>query len=135
MQAILQDLRYGLKLLAKSPFFTLVTVLSLAIGIMFSTTALNILNEYFLQSLPSIVKDRDSLVWLLSRNRKHSSLNSLFSYPDYISLKDQNPAFSGIAAYAAGRQFNLQSGDRIHPIQGSYVSGNFFSLLGVQPVL
>jgi predicted permease len=134
MADIWQDLRYGLKLLAKSPVFTVAAILSLAIGIGANTAIFSLVNEIFLRPLPVAVKKQDSLVRLFTRNSKESRLED-FSYPDYIDYKDQNPVFSDILAYTPVEQFSLQSGNKAEFIYGSRVSGNFFAVLGIQATL
>lgn len=134
MRTILQDMRYGLRLLVKSPIFTVAAILSLAIGIGGNTAIFSLVNEIFLRPLPVAVKDQGSLVRLFTRNSKDPRLEE-FSYPDYIDYRDQNPVFSDILAYTPVEQFSLQWGDKAEYIYGSRVSGNFFSLLGIQPAL
>lgn len=131
---MLQDLRYGLRLLAKSPVFTAAAVLSLAIGIGANTAIFSLVNEMFLRPLPVAVKKQNNLVRLFTRDQRDSRLED-FSYPDYIDYKDQNPVFSDILAYTPVEQFSLQLGDKAEYIYGSRVSGNFFSLLGVRATL
>jgi predicted permease len=134
MHTILQDLRYGLRLLAKNPIFTAAAVLSLAIGIGANTAIFSLVNEMFLRPLPVAVKKQKDLVRLFTRDQYRSSLES-FSYPDYINYRDQNPAFLDILACTPVEQFRMQSGGKAEYIYGSRVSGNFFSLLGVQAAL
>jgi macrolide transport system ATP-binding/permease protein len=134
MADIWQDLRYGLKLLAKSPVFAAAAILSLAIGIGANTAIFSLVNEIFLRPLPVAVKKQDSLVRLFTRNSKESRLED-FSYPDYIDYKEQNPVFSDILAYTPVEQFSLQSGNKAEFIYGSRVSGNFFAVLGIQATL
>ena len=103
--------------------------MSLAIGIGANTAIFSLVNEIFLRPLPVAVKKQKNLVRLFTRDQKQSDLED-FSYPDYIDYEDQNPVFSGILAYTPVEQFSLQSGDKAEYIYGSWVSGNFFSLLG-----
>ncbi len=127
----MQDIRYGLRLLVKSPVFTAVAVLSLAIGIGVNTTIFSLVNEVFLRPLPVTVKDQKSLVWLFTRNQKDSRLDE-FSYPAYLDYRDQNPVFSDILACTFFERFSMQSGETSEYIYGSRVSGNFFPFLGLQ---
>jgi predicted permease len=136
MHQIIQDLRYGLRLLLKSPIFTVVAVLSLAIGIGASTSIFSFFNEKLLSPLPAAVKDPDRLMRIYTRQEKIIDRSPLYcSYSEYAYYKDQNPAFSDMLAYANRNRFSLHSGDDAAYIEGSYVSGNYFSLLGIQPCM
>jgi macrolide transport system ATP-binding/permease protein len=130
MSTLLQDIRYGLRLLVKTPVFAATAILSLAIGIGANTTVFSVVNEFFLRPLPAAVMDQKSLVRMFARNQKDSRFDE-FSYPEYVDYSDHNQVFSDILAYTFFEQFSMQSGERTEYVYGSRVSGNFFTMLGI----
>ena len=108
MGTSLQDLRYGLRMLAKTPAFTVVAVLSLALGIGANTTVFSLMDAVMLRSLP--VQHPEQMVevaTLLPNNPPHYD----FSYPLYAGLRDNNQSLSGLIAYSTAN-FGLTAGDR-----------------------
>src|SRR5687767_329995 len=91
-----QDLRYGIRMLLKRPGFTIVALLSLAIGIGANTAIFGFVNALLLRPLP--VKDPEQLVGLYRKIPQDPNFNR-FSYPNYVDVRDRNQAFSGLAAY------------------------------------
>ena len=85
METLFQDLRYGIRMLLKSPAFTLVAVLSLALGIGANTAVFSIINGVLLKPLP--VNDPEKLVVLYS-TEPQSNFPGSFSYPDYVDIRD-----------------------------------------------
>jgi putative ABC transport system permease protein len=138
MSGLLQDLRYGLRQLRKSPGFTAVAVLTLALGIGANTAIFGLLDQALLRALP--VKEPNRLVVLRysGNNTGHVSSRSdvklYFSYPMYRDLRDQNTVFSGIIA-TDWTQAGLQWHNQPELVGTELVSGNYFDVLGVQPAL
>ncbi|MCI0489041.1 MAG: ABC transporter permease, partial [Blastocatellia bacterium] len=131
MENLYQDLRYAVRMLLKKPGFTLAAVLTLAIGIGANTTIFSLLNAAFLRPLPGDAPDR--LVTLLVRS-DDSSLNESFSYPDYADIRDQSKSLSGLAAYGSlDVSLSVEVGAEV--LAGEIVTGNYFDVLGVKPVL
>ena len=131
MGTLLKDLRYGLRMLAKTPAFTVVAVLSLALGIGANTTVFSLMDAVMLRSLP--VQHPEQIVevaTLVPDNPPHYD----FSYPLYAGLRDNNQSLSGLIAYSTAN-FGLAAGDRTERIRGEMVSANYFSVLGVQPAI
>jgi hypothetical protein len=129
MDKVWQDLRYAARMLAKNPGFTALALLSMAIGIGINSTAFSIIDCIFLRSMP--VKDPNQLVWIYSR--KQGQYRS-FSYPAYQDLSRDSKSFEGIAAVSRhGAQLNLNG--EIEIIRADWVSGNFFSVLGIKPAM
>jgi predicted permease len=129
---MIQDLRFGLRMLIKHKGFTAVAVLTLALGIGANTAIFSVMNALMLRSLP--VKDPGELVLLSSVDRKgpHYSL----SYPLYKRLRDSGSGFSGLfAATIVWRRPVIASGTEAEFIRAQGVTGNFFSVLGVPAVL
>ena len=105
LETLLQDLRFGLRMLAKSPSFTAVSILTLALGIGANTGIFSILRQVLLESLP--VPRPEELVLLYSPGLRQGHVSSdeqgtdgaeSFSYPMYLNLRDRNQAFAGLAA-------------------------------------
>jgi predicted permease len=140
MFTLWQDLRYGVRLLLKNPGVTLITVLTLALGIGANTAVLSTVNGFILRPLP--VTHPENVVRMFFGNRRDPAVWGVFSYPNYIDLRDQNRVFSGLVARqqhgsaisdSAGRQES--GGGPAEAIWGEAVSGNYFDVLGVKAVL
>jgi len=131
MRTLIQDVRYGLRVLARSPGFTLVAVLTLALGIGANTALFSTVNSLILRSLP--VKEPERLVVLAARLKGSSNLADL-SYADYIDYRNQANVFTDMLGYEIG-QNGLAADGRAERVIISYVTGNYFSMLGVQPAL
>lgn len=135
--AIVQDFRYGLRQLRLNPGFTAVAVLSLALGIGANTAIFELVNAVRLRALP--VEKPEQLASIdfqkgANRSGNFSTRSARFTYLQWEQIQAQQQAFSGVIAWSA-REFNLASGGEIRWAQGLYVSSNFFSLLGVPPIL
>lgn len=131
MTTLLKDLSYGIRMLAKSPGFTLVAVLSLALGIGANTTVFSLLDAVMLRSLPIENPERMvSIATLVKGGEPHLD----FSYSLYTGLRDGNQTLSGVVAYT-GKNLGLTAGDQTELIHGEIVSANYFSVLGVQPAM
>ncbi len=129
MTTLLKDLSYGFRMLAKTPGFTLVAVLSLALGIGANTTVFSLLDAIRLRSLPIENPERMvNIATLVKDGEPHLD----FSYPLYTGLRAGNQTLSGIVAYT-DRNLGLTAGDQTERIRGEIVSANYFSVLGVQP--
>ncbi len=131
MQLFLQDLRYGARMLMTQPGFTLIAVLTLALGIGANTAIFSLIDAVLLKLLP--VKDPAQLVALA--NTTSAGENRItFSYPLFQDLRERNQVFAGILAYS-GVALNLSGNGQTERVAGQLVSGSFFSALGVQPLL
>src|SRR6266446_638697 len=125
LETLLQDLRFGFRMLGRSPGFTAAAVLSLALGIGANTAIFTIINALLLRMLP--VHEPQQLVWMgrssLETNDAHS-----FPYPFYRELRDQNSVFSGVLCYS-GMSPALNLNGSSERISGELVSGNYFEVL------
>ena len=120
MRTVLRDLRYGIRMLAKTPGFTIVAVLSLALGIGVNTTVFSLLDAVMLRSLP--VQHPEEIVDIATRvggGEPHTD----FSYPLYTALRDRNEVLAGMLAYST-TNFGLAAGDQTERIRGELVSAN-----------
>lgn len=134
MTALINDIKYGVRMLAKRPGFTAVAVLTLAIGIGANTTVFSFVNAFVLRAMPTIVSQPDKLVWLSSQSAESTRLFGL-SYLDYLDLRTDNPVCVDIMAQEPMVPFVLDGAERPERVWGALVSENFFSLLGVRPTL
>jgi predicted permease len=128
MQSLLQDLRYGARMLMKAPSYTLIAVFTLALGIGANTTIFSVLNTLLLKPLPGIA-DQERIVQI-GRTNNGRGFESV-SYPDYRDYRDQNSTFAGIAAESE-QQFHLGTDKTAERIKGALVTGNYFEVLGVR---
>ena len=126
------DVRHAARTLRRSPGFTVVAVLSLALGIGANTSIFSLINTLMLRSLP--VSHPEQLVELLSRYPGEPRMNS-FSWRHYEHFRDHNQSFSDLLAVARARFQVAAEGSDPEGIDGEYVAGNFFTALGVQPAL
>jgi predicted permease len=145
MGTLLQDVRYGLRMLAKNPGFTAVAVLTLALGIGANTAIFTLIDAVMLKALP-VQKPEQLALFGEGRRRGFVGLASgqhydIFSYPLYVHMRDNNPSFEGIAAFRTELdRLNVRpqgpgEGEPSQLAWGRLVSGNYFSVSGVQAVL
>ena len=128
MGTLLRDVRFGLRMLLKSPGLTGLVLLTLALGIGANTAIFSLVDAVLFRPLP--VADPDRLVRLFTVHEHFSG----WSYPGYLDYRDQAQAFSGLAAYGDGTAMHLsRDGHPPERVTGSVVTGNFFEALGVQP--
>lgn len=130
MRNFVQDLRYGIRMMAKRPGFTLIAALTLALGIGANTAIFSAVNAVLLKPLP--FPESQQLVDL-AETFKPDGFGSV-SVPNLEDWKNQNTVFAGISAYQ-GASFNLETGDAPQRIPGLSVSANYFDVLGVKPAL
>ena len=131
MRGLSHDLRHTIRLLAKSPGFTLVAVLTLAIGIGVNTTAFSVINGLLLR--PLAVSHPDEIT-VLAAQQEGSQDFQPFSYPDYQDIRQQSDVFSDILAFRVSLVGLTVDGKGEHCVV-SRVTGNFFSTAGIQPAL
>ena len=130
MDTFTRDLRYGLRMLLKQPGFTVIAVLTLALGIGANTAIFSVVNAVLLQPLPYQEPDRLVKVVQSSANPGKFGMSSLWGYPKFEALRDHNESFAGVAAYCK-RAFNLTGTDQPERLQSELVSASYFPLLGI----
>jgi putative ABC transport system permease protein len=136
LEVLLRDLRYAIRLLLKSPGFTVVALLSLTLGIGANTAMFQLLNALTLASLP--VHDPGALAEIRLVNR--SGVRGSQPRPEAITtplwqhLRERQQAFSTLAAWSDD-SFNIAPAGEVQRVRGLYVSGDFFAALGVTPLL
>jgi predicted permease len=132
MQTLLQDLRYGARMLWKSPGFTLIAVITLALGIGANTAIFSVIDALMLRPLPFREPDKLFQVWESNVKLGYNEIDA--SYPNFADWRDQNQVFEQIAIYSGGG-YNLAAAAEPEQIRGAIVSPAFFPLLGVKPTL
>ncbi|MBO0801293.1 MAG: ABC transporter permease, partial [Blastocatellia bacterium] len=140
MQTLLQDLRYSARMLRKHQGFTLIAVLTLALGISANTALFTIYDAFVLKPLP--LEDPDSVAKMSGYDHE-GNRNELFSYLDCVDYRDRNTSFAGLIAWS---QFTAPFGDQTAEVAdssgfpgnlglGNFVSGNYFTVLGAEMAL
>jgi predicted permease len=131
MLTILRDLRFAVRQLLKTPGITLAAVLSLALGIGANTVVFTWVRATILSPLRAVTRE-DEIV-IVSGRSKSGALLSL-SYPDYVDYRDRNRTLAGLLVQR-NAAMSLTSGDRPERVYGMIVSGTYFDVLGVKPVV
>src|SRR5215471_15768766 len=129
MGALVQDLRYALRQLRKSPGFTSVAILTLALGIGANTGIFTIVNAVLLRPLPYPNPERLVAVY----NHTDADGNSTFAYLDFLEWQRQNRSFASLATYH--HENFILSGARTEHVPGDLISAEFFDTLGVKPLI
>ena len=132
IDTLLQDLRYAVRTLAKSPSFTCVAVLTLALGIGANTALFSVVNAVLLRPLPYHEPDRLVAVW--EANPGRGSDRNVVSPGNYLDWQSQNHVFADIAALRGWRA-NLSGVEQPEEVPVEYVTGNLFRTLGVRPLV
>src|SRR5262247_4690194 len=129
MNDLLRDLRYSTRMLVKNPGFTLIVILTLTLGIGANTAIFSVVHAVLLRPMPYKDADRLFLVRETFREQREG-----VTAPNFTDWRAQQTNFEQIAA-SAGRNYNLTSGGEPERLSGARVSANYFTLVGVQPVL
>jgi putative ABC transport system permease protein len=147
IDGLIQDVRYGMRRLRRNPGSTTIAVLTPALGIGANTAVFSLIDAVMLRMLP--VNRPDELLQLKRQDRRYASVGSLsfsnplsllwsggaspfFSNPLWEQVRDQQNVFSGVFAWA-NLPFDLTRGGTVHPVDGAFVSGDFFATLGLRP--
>jgi len=131
MSTIWQDIRYGFRMLRKSPGFTIVAALTLTIGVGANITIFGFFNAYLLRPLP--YKQADRLVTVQQQNRKTGDKLGSISYADYLDWTEQNQCFEALACYGI-ESYTLGQNDAAERLGCIQATGNLLSMLDVKPV-
>jgi len=130
METLLQDFRYGFRMLMKSPGFTAVAIITLALGIGANTALFSVVNGVLLSPLP--FHESDQLV-TLHENKPNFEGGSV-SYPNFRDWQKDNHSFSSLAL-ARTYAFSFTGAGEAEQLNGEFVSSDFFSVLGVKPII
>src|SRR5215471_13012546 len=129
---LFEDMRFGLRTMAKNPSFTLVAVVALALGIGANATVFAIINGVLLKGMPFV---SDRILYLSTRNVNRNQRRIGLSYPDYRDWRAQSKSFSAMGAY----RFTVANVSDKSAVPSRFnvaeVSANTFSMIGQKPVL
>ncbi len=131
MSTLLQDLRYGFRILGKSPGFAVVVVIILALGVGVNTAIFSVVDAAMLRPLP--YRDPDRLVWVTEIWREDSGYSAVPN-PDYTNWSMKAHSFAEMAAYDGGSEANLTGTGVPERIPVVSVTTNFFDMLGISPI-
>jgi len=134
LETAIRDLHHTLRLLSRSPAFTLVAVLSLALGIGANTAIFTLLDQLMLRRLPVKYPEQLQMIWTTGPNLGSNQGSRASSYPMYQDFQQRAPAFS----YVFCRYYtplSISLGNQTERITGELVSGNYFQALGIGPAL
>jgi putative ABC transport system permease protein len=131
MKSLIQDLRYAVRTMLNKPGFTLIAVITLALGIGGSTAIFTVVDAALLRSLP--YRSPDRLYHLFESTPQKEFAQREFSYPDFLDYQ-QNQVLEGLAAYTGGGGIMSGRGEP-ERVFAPAATANFFSLLGVEPVI
>lgn len=129
MENLFQDLRYAFRQLGKAPGFSVVAILTLAVGIGSNTAIFSFIDALYLKPLP--VSHPEGLVRIYAKGPS-GHYGAGFSYPEFKLLRDHNSSFAALAVETSIAQLHLVGGGDSEEIRGAFVSGNYFSLLGIR---
>ncbi len=127
VEKLVQDIRYGLRALRKSPGFTVTAVLSLALAIGASATVFSVVDAVLLKPLPYKEPERLVVVWETVRRQEVERRG--VSYPDYLDWRAQNQSFEDITTLRLA-SFNLSGDGEPERVTGEYVTASYFNVLG-----
>ncbi|CAN5675453.1 ABC transporter permease [soil metagenome] len=130
---MIRDLSYAARMLIKTPAFTIIAVLAIALGIGASTTAFSIVNAVLLRPFP-FMQNQDRLVYVTSYLTKMPDDDNDLSFPDYLDIRQQATTLEGLGV-GQNATFILTNGGTPERFLGAHISAEMFSLLGVQPIL
>ncbi len=132
LETLIQDIRYALRILRRTPVITAVAIFSLALGIGANTAIFTLIDAVLLRSLP--LRDPQQLVQLLIRKGVSGEDGTGFTNPLWEQVRDRQDIFSGAVA-CSDSQFDLAKGGAVQNVNGIFTSGDYFNVLGVQPIL
>jgi len=132
MDALLNDVRYGLRLMARKPAFTMIAVVTLALGIGANTAIFSVVNAILLRPLPYSQPEQLVKIFQTAPSSEKGAAPTLWSYPRFEVLRDNSHSFAAVAACNQA-SFSLTGTDEPERLQAELVSANYFPLLGLAP--
>ncbi|HSH37645.1 MAG TPA: ABC transporter permease [Chthoniobacterales bacterium] len=129
---MINDLKYALRMLVKTPAFTIIAAITLALGIGANSAIFSVVDAILLRPLP--FQDPDQLVTVWGRSPTEGGNRDALSFPDYADLRDDNKSFSALAAYR-WTEGPLAGAGEMQLLRGVAVTAEIFRVLGVQPLL
>ncbi len=134
MYPFMQDIRYGFRMLAKSPGFTAVAVATLALGIGANTAIYSVVNAVLLRPLPYDAPDRLALVWHTNPNKDEGTTDYV-SYPSFLDFRRESTTFEEMAGATPPWSLVLSGDGEPERVSAQFVSWSFYKLLGTRPIL
>src|SRR5262245_64979022 len=128
MQTLWQDLRFGARMLLKKPGFTLIAMITLALGIGANGIIFSLVNALLLRPLP--VEKPEELVAVYTSDFSSGDLG-VSSYPDYVDFRDRNRVFAGLVAYLTPQSLSLNVDGTNERVFAEFVSRKYFSAVGL----
>jgi putative ABC transport system permease protein len=125
-----QDVRFGARVLFKSPGFTIIAAVALALGVGATTAIFSVMNAVLWRPLPFPEADRLVMIWM--DNRRLSMREDIHSYPSFEDYRTQNTTFAGIAAFTT-QGFNLTGAGEPERVIGAAATASFFDVMGTPP--
>src|SRR5271169_3770579 len=130
MTSFWQDVRYGLRVLLKNPGFTIIAILTLALGIGANTALFSVVNGVLLNPLPFSHPDELVAVYATSANFQESSI----SYPNFLDWQKDNHSFASLCAFRSD-DYNMTGAGEPERVHMHMISAEFFTALGLRPLL
>ena len=132
LSTLTRDARHAVRVLVRSPMFSLIAVLTFAVGIGVNTAVFNVVNSVLLRPLPYPEYDRITLLWM--DNRREGIKEDITSWPTYVDWRDQNTTYEHMAGFRP-TAFSLTGAGEPERLQGAMVTANFFDVMKVQPLM
>jgi putative ABC transport system permease protein len=132
IETLFQDIRYGLRILGRTPVISCVAILSLALGIGANTAIFSLIDTVMLRMLPVEKPEELTQVRMQDPRSSNDEAEPTFTNPLWEALRDRQDFYSGIFAWSLA-QFDLSQGGAVHDVNGMFSSGEYFSTLGVRP--
>ena len=132
METLIQDIKFGLRMLVKSPSMSIVATIALALGIGANTAIFSVVNAVLLRPLP--YPNPDSLVQLYETNLQRGTTSGSHSYPNFFDIRTQNTVFERVSTYRTSDFIMTGRGEPVR-LQAAVVTADLFPLLGVAPAL
>jgi putative ABC transport system permease protein len=126
-----RDVRHALRMLVRTPAFSIIAILTFAVGIGANAAVFSVVDGVLLRSLPYPDSDRITMVWL--DNRREKIKEDITSYPNYRDWRDRNSSYEHLAAYSE-TAFALTGAGEPERLLGAAVTANFFDVLGMKPL-
>jgi putative ABC transport system permease protein len=127
-----RDARYALRMLLRAPTFSVVAILTFAVGIGVNAAVFSVVHAVLVKPLAYPDADRVTLVWM--DNRRQGIKDDITSYPNYLDWRNRNSVYAHLAGYT-GTAYTLTGAEQPERLIGAVVTANFFDVMGIQPAL
>src|ERR687895_617252 len=131
MNNLIQDIRFGVRMLLKSPSVSIVAIIALALGIGANTAIFSVVNAVLLRPLP--FPNPDTLVQIFETDPQRGYVSGSHSYPNFFDLREQSTVFEHIASYYSSNFIMTGRGEPVR-LEGAVATADLFPLLGIAPL-